>query len=373
MRAADPATADRHDTTPDMSYPSVLSWLRERDRGLAALRRAGRSRDRHAGDVRARRRGDRQPDARDVRRVRLVRDAAAGRLRAGRCATRLQAQAALALAGARVRLRWARWPRARAWLAAVAMALVGVRRALRRRGQLGAGRARRRRCCWRSSCRSRCRARPRRSPTGWPAGALASGGGAARRSRCCGRRRRAIRCAARRSPPAGRSPPGCAPRSPTCSAARPSRSRPSATRAVAQADARGRGAARAFFATPYRPDRPEHRRPDGGAPGRRAAAGSTRSSCSRRAAARACRSTARACAVKAAAAAVLERGADLLDAPRRPPDALHAALAELRDAAGASWSRRPRAPAAAGRPRVAAASRCASSSPRSTRASARRS
>jgi hypothetical protein len=35
-------------------------------------------------------------------------------------------------------------------------------------------------------------------------------------------------------------------------------------------------------------------------------------------------------AVKIAAAAVLERGADLLNAPQGPPDALHAALAELR-------------------------------------------
>ena len=35
-------------------------------------------------------------------------------------------------------------------------------------------------------------------------------------------------------------------------------------------------------------------------------------------------------AVKTAAAAVLERGADLLDAPQRSPDALHAALTELR-------------------------------------------
>jgi hypothetical protein len=35
-------------------------------------------------------------------------------------------------------------------------------------------------------------------------------------------------------------------------------------------------------------------------------------------------------AVKTAAAVVLERGADLLDAPQRSPDALHAALAELR-------------------------------------------
>jgi hypothetical protein len=38
----------------------------------------------------------------------------------------------------------------------------------------------------------------------------------------------------------------------------------------------------------------------------------------------------RAGAVKTAAALVLERGADLLDAPERSPDALHAALAELR-------------------------------------------
>jgi uncharacterized membrane protein YccC len=36
-------------------------------------------------------------------------------------------------------------------------------------------------------------------------------------------------------------------------------------------------------------------------------------------------------AVKTAAASVLERGGDLLDAPRRSPDALHAAMAELRE------------------------------------------
>ena len=82
--------------------------------------RAGRAR--HAGDVRAGRRGDRRPGGRDVRGVRLVRDAAARRLRRP-MRDRLQAQAALAVTGGVLRLRGhARV--AAAWLAAVAMALV---------------------------------------------------------------------------------------------------------------------------------------------------------------------------------------------------------------------------------------------------------
>ena len=57
-----------------------LQWLRARDPGLAALRRAARAAIVMPAMFALGERGDRQPDARDVRRVRLVRDAAARRL-----------------------------------------------------------------------------------------------------------------------------------------------------------------------------------------------------------------------------------------------------------------------------------------------------
>ena len=201
----------------------VVARTRSRLRGAAARRADG---DRHARAVRAGHRGDRKPRRRDLRRLRLVRDAAARRLR------RADARSAPQPGGARgglLRL-------SRAGHARLAHHVAG-------RGRDGASsasacsspgsRARcspapRRRCCSRSSCRSRCPPRPRRSPTGsrggaWPSGvslvaiallwpapardpvrtdaiaacrALARG--CARRSGWCGRRRRGAGRARRR-------------------------------------------------------------------------------------------------------------------------------------------------------------------------------
>ncbi len=93
---------------------------RESDR--AAPRRPGS--DRHAGDVRDRREGDRQPDPGYLRGVRFVRDAAARRLR--RDASRTGAGAGLAGRGrARFSCRWQPSCRRWAWLAAAAMVVVG--------------------------------------------------------------------------------------------------------------------------------------------------------------------------------------------------------------------------------------------------------
>ena len=199
-----------------------VTCLRSRGSGsaIAGSRAApgGADRARDAGDVRAGRHRDRQPGRRDVRGVRLVRDAAAGRLRGP------DARAAAGAGGARghrrgVRVRSARWPRARL----ARRRRDGARRLRRACSPASSARCwpgRRRRCCWRSSCRSRCRGRSPRSPIAWPAGAW--------------RRWRALLAIALLWPAPARDPvrgaaiaacralaaPGCARRSPTSSAAR---------------------------------------------------------------------------------------------------------------------------------------------------------
>ena len=107
---------------------------------------------------------------------------------------RLQAQAALAVAGGAVRLpRHARLAQRRGsrpsrWRSSASPCSSPASSAR-------CWRAPRRRCCSRSSCRCRCRARRRRSPIGSPAGAWPRRRRCSR-SRCSGRRRRATRCAA---------------------------------------------------------------------------------------------------------------------------------------------------------------------------------
>ena len=78
----------------------------------------------HAGDVRDRRQGDRQPDPRDIRRLRLVRDAAARRLLRARSRTGCWLRAALGVACA-VLICLGTLASRTTWLAALAMAVVG--------------------------------------------------------------------------------------------------------------------------------------------------------------------------------------------------------------------------------------------------------
>ena len=211
----------------------------------------GARRARHAGDVRAGRRRDRQPGRRDVRGVRLVRDAAAGRLRRVRCArgcrrrrrSRSRAACSCALGTLASRSPVARGGRDDAR---------GLRRACSPAWSAPCWRERRRRCCWPSSCRSRCRGPSPRSPIAWPAGAWRRG----RRcspSRCCGRRRRAIRCAARRSRAPARWPHRL--RAQVAYVLGGERDALAAERdaAIAQADGAVEALHAAFFATPYRP------------------------------------------------------------------------------------------------------------------------
>ena len=144
----------------------VVARTRSRLRGAAARRAGG---DRHAGAVRAGHQVIGNPVVRHVRRLRLVRDAAARRLR------RADARPAPQPGGARGRRAASCLPgHARLAHDVAGRGRDGARRV--RRALRGGRRARswpapRRRCCSRSSCRSRCPARPRRSPTGWRAGA----------------------------------------------------------------------------------------------------------------------------------------------------------------------------------------------------------
>ena len=294
----------------------LVRWLAVRDRGFGALRRAARAAIVMPAHVRARRQGHRQPD--------VATFAAFGSFAmlllvdfGGPMRERLQAQAALA---ARRRGRWsasARWPRSSAWLAAVAMALVGFARALRRGRQLRPRRRDDRRCCWPSSC-----------PVSLPGPAssipdrLAGWGMAAAASLVA----IAVLWPAPASDPL-RAPAVAACRAlaarlradvafllgeeRVCSRASTSRRSPRANAAVAAPAPR-----LPRHALP--PDRAEHGGAHGRAPGRRAelaerdhgAVAAHR----RRAAAP---SASRTCAVKAAAAAVLETGADAARVARR--------------------------------------------------------
>ena len=258
---------------------------------------------------------------------------------AGPMRARLQAQAALAVAGARVRLPRARWLRARR----------GSRRSRWRSSRSASSspassarswRARRRRCCSRSSSRSRCRHRPRRSPTAWPAGGRVGGVAARDRAAVAGA---GARSGARRGDrgAAGRWRRGCARRSryrlsggtdPSPSSAMPRSRGP--TRRSRRCTRLLRDAVPA--------DRAEHRGAGGRAAGRRAALARTRSSCSAAPAPDGERVDPRACAVQA-------RGGRGARARRRParraaarrPTSCTRRSAELRARARASSSAAP--------------------------------
>ena len=249
---------------------SAVEWLRERDPGFGALRRAARAAlvmpAMFAWATR-----DRQPGGRDVRGLRLVRDAPPGRFR-GPMRARLQAQAALAVTGRGCSCRSARWPRGRppsprcsdhaSWAFGVMFAgvvssvLAGATTSLLlafilpvslpgpnlldslyRLAGWGMASAAALLAIWLL----------------WPAPARDPVRSAATRGT------RAVA-----APPAGR-------RWPTSSAAKARRSRAERDAAIAQGRQRGRGIAhRLFFATPYRPTGLSTRGPDRGAAGGRA-------------------------------------------------------------------------------------------------------
>ena len=356
-----------------MAYASVVTWLGARDRGFSALRRAGR-----AAIV--------MPAMFALGDVVIGNPAVATFAAFGSFAMLLlvdfagsDARAAAGPGGARgrgrrVRRAWARSPRARRgsppsrWRSSPSACSSPASSAR-------CWPARRRRCCWPSSCRSRCPAPVSSIPdrlAGWGLASAASlladraavAGAGARSGAHRGDRGAAARW--RRGCARGRLRPG-----------RRGRARSAAERdaAIARADDAVEALHAVFFATPYRPT--------GLSTAARAVVrlvdelqlARTRSSCRRRRSrTRAPADPRRSCAVKAAAAAVLERGADLLDAPERSPDALHAALTELR----ARLSELERgATSSCGRHRDgrrgAPSGRWATSSPRWTRASARRS
>ena len=155
-------------------------------------------------------RADRQPGRRDVRGLRLVRACCCWSTSRGPMRDRLQAQAALALTGT-VFVCLGTLAGAHAWLAAIAMARRRLRRAVRRRGELGAGR--------RDDGAAAVFILPVSLPGPGvldprPARRLGPGlGGRAARDRgSCGRRRCATPSAAPRSPPAATWPRACAAR-----------------------------------------------------------------------------------------------------------------------------------------------------------------
>ena len=255
---------------------SVLNWLRERDRGFAALRRAGRAALVMPAMFAL---GDKV-----IGNPTFATFAAFGSFAmlllvdfTGPMRDRLQAQAALAVTGGvfdlpghpGLALGVARGDRDGARR---------VRRAVRRRRQLGAG-------------RSDDVAAARVHPAGLAAGTglrdprSAGGLGGWRRerrcsrSRCCGRRRRATRCAAAAIA-------GCRALAARLRAqvayhlsggADPSAEQRDA--AIARADEAVDGAARGVLRDALPADRIEHRGPGRRAPGRRAALARPRSSC----------------------------------------------------------------------------------------------
>ena len=196
-------------STAVVTHP--LQWLRQRDRDLAALRRAGRAAIVMPAMFAHRRPGDRQSRGGDVRGVRLVRDAAAGRLR------RPDARAAAGPGGARAGRLRVRLPRH----AGLPGRLAGgrgdgggrLRGDLRRRRQLGAGGRHHV-----AAARLHPAGDARRAPSSIPdrvAGWGMASGAALLAIGCCGRRPRATRCERPRRTPAGRWRRGCARRSPT--------------------------------------------------------------------------------------------------------------------------------------------------------------
>ena len=212
----------------------------------------GAGRDRHAGDVRARRRGDRQPGRRDVRGVRLVRDAAAGRLRAGRCATgcrrrrRSRSRAACSSCVGHAGLAHRRgWPPSRWRSSAFA-------RAVRRRRQLGAGRRDDLAAAGVHPAGLAARARRPRSRIGWPAGALASAAALLAIALLWpAPARDPVRGAAIAALPGARGAAARRGRPPARRRRQPSDGEHDA--AIARADAAVEALHAVFFATPYRP------------------------------------------------------------------------------------------------------------------------
>ena len=202
---------------PDMRLAHVhpLRWLGQRDRGFAALRRATRAAIIMPAMFAL---GDKV-----IGNPQLATFAAFGSFAmlllvdfGGPMAERLQAQAALAVTGG-VFVCLATLASQTAWLAAVAMAVVGVRRDLCWRGQLGAGRG-----DHGAAAGVHLAGIAGRSGVGRarPAGRLGDGREASRwwRRRSCGPRQRATGCVVPRPPRAGRWPPGCVRGSRTCSA-----------------------------------------------------------------------------------------------------------------------------------------------------------
>ena len=252
------------------------------ERARSGLQRAaprGAGRARHAGDVRAGRRRDRQPGRRDVRGLRLVRDAAAGRLRGS------DARAAAGAGGARGRRAgsscpWARSPRGRPVARRGRDGARGLRRHVRRRGQLrpGGGDDVAAAGLHPPGLAAGARLVDPRSPGRLGPGV--GGGAAGHRAAVAGAGARSGAQRGDRGRPGGGPPPAGA------GGLRPRRRRRCAGGRARRRDRagrqRGRGAARGVLRHALPTDRTEHGRPDPGAAGRRAASGSTRSSCRRR-------------------------------------------------------------------------------------------
>ena len=337
ISGGDPATGPNRTTRHD---PSAVRWLRERDRGFAALRRAGRTAIVMPamfalGDV-------------VIGNPAFATFAAFGSFAmlllvdfAGPMRARLQAQAALAVTGGvfvclgtlASRSAVARRDRDGARR---------VRRAVRRGRQLGAGGRDDVAAAGLHPAGLAARRPPRRSPIAWPAGALASAASLLAIA--------LLWPAPARDPVRGAAIAGCRALAAGCACRSPAaRCRPQPTAAerdaaIARADDAVEALHAVFFATPYRPTGLStaaramvrlvdelrwldaivvHAAPPRSDRGRLARG-----------------------AVKAAAAEVLERGADLLDAPRAVPPRRCTRRSPSCTRGSASWSAAPpRAPA----------------------------
>ena len=219
VRPSPPATVPAASgPRPANPWLRALAWLRARDRGFSALRRAGRTAIVMPAHVRPRRQGDRQP-GRWRPSPRSARSRCCCSSTSGvRCASGCRRRPRSSLVGAVfVCARHARV--ARPWLAAAAMAVVGVRGALRRRRQLGARRRDDVAAAGVHPARVAAPARPRRSRTGWPAGASPRAAALVAIAVLWPAPARDPLRAPAVSRPAGRSPRGCARMSPTCAPA----------------------------------------------------------------------------------------------------------------------------------------------------------